>query len=90
MEKGQHETTAESLRARLRELIFSSAHMVLVLDCLFRHRIKLKQRLLLTTSRPIKHLQLRFCLAWFLHVATAKVTKSRSWPPHVFAQDFFC
>jgi len=24
--------------------------------------------------------QLRICLAWFLHSATAKVTKSRSWP----------
>ena len=33
--------------------------------------------------------RLRFCLAWFLHLAAAKVTKSRPWPPHVFAQDFF-
>ena len=58
-------------------------------DCLYRHRMKLEQRLLLTTSRPIKHSRLRFCLAWFLQLAAAKVTKSRSWPPHVFAQDFF-
>jgi len=54
----------------------SSIRCVSALDCLYRHRIKLEQRLLLT-SRPIKHLQLRFCLAWFLHLATAEVTKSR-------------
>ena len=46
--------------------------------CLYRQRKKLEQRLLLTTNRPIKHLKLRFCLAWFLHLATAEVTKSRS------------
>jgi len=93
----------------------SSIRCVSVLDCLYRHRIKLEQRLLLTTNRPyltltttllpslvsafsncwgykksvFKHLQLRFCLAWFLHLATAKVTESRYWPPHVFAQVFF-
>jgi len=56
----------------------SSIRCVSVLDCLYRHRIKLEQRLLLTTSRRIKHLQLRFSLAWFLHLATAEVTESRS------------
>jgi len=56
----------------------SSIRCVSVLDCLYRHQIKFEQCLLLTTNRPIKHLQLRFCLAWFLHLATAEVTKSRS------------
>ena len=77
------------LERRLVFIVRSTARCVSGLDCLYRHRIKLEQRLLLTTSRPIKHLRLRVFLAWFLHLAAAKVTKRRPWPPHVFPQDFF-